>query len=132
MVACLHQYVFLSYDGSIYWKDSKQLTNGSWVCCRYIECILILIIVTELDVIPSDAIILFCKDDGPIALTKEPRSHQKFKHIEQGYTRLPQVEIHRGTESWLHIEYGRLKSLSQPKIKAYLDLKRLKYMVDWL
>ena len=39
--------------------------------------------ITELGVMPSDAIALHCDNNGAIALAKEPRSHQKSKHIER-------------------------------------------------
>ena len=39
----------------------------------------------EIGVMPSDAIPLYCDNNGAIALAKEPRSHQKFKHIERRY-----------------------------------------------
>ena len=37
----------------------------------------------EIEVMPSDAIPLYCDNNGAIALAKEPRSHQKSKHIER-------------------------------------------------
>ena len=77
-------------------------------------------IVVELDVVPSDAMILYYKDDGPIVLTKELRFYQKFKHIEQGYMRLHRAIIHRDIENRLHMGYSRPKLLSQPKIEACL------------
>ena len=43
-------------------------------------------LVAELIVIPSNAVALYCKDNGTIALAKEPRSHQISKHIEQQNT----------------------------------------------
>ena len=39
--------------------------------------------ITELLVMPSDAILLYYNNNGAIALAKGPRSHQKFKHIER-------------------------------------------------
>ena len=33
----------------------------------------------------SNAILLYCDNNGAIALTKELRSHQKSKHIERWY-----------------------------------------------
>ena len=33
----------------------------------------------------SDAITLYCDNNGAIALAKEPRSHQKSKHIERHF-----------------------------------------------
>ena len=38
---------------------------------------------TEIGVMPSDAIPLYCDNNGAIALAKELRSHQKSKHIER-------------------------------------------------
>ena len=60
-------------------------------------------LVAELVVMPSDAVTLYCKDNGTIALAKEPRSRQISKHIEQQNTQLPQVEIYRDAESKLYI-----------------------------
>ena len=71
--------------------------------CRCVGYILILILVTELIVMPLDVVTLYCKDNGTIAFAKEPRSHQIFQHKEQQNMRLPQVEIHRGVESELHM-----------------------------
>ena len=39
--------------------------------------------ITELGVMTSDAIPLYCDNNRAIALAKESRSHQKSKHIEQ-------------------------------------------------
>ena len=39
----------------------------------------------EIGVMPSNAIPLYYDNNGTIALAKEPRSHQKFKHIERRY-----------------------------------------------
>ena len=66
---------------SISWKDSKQSIDESWVHCRCVGCILVLMLVIELDVIPSVAMTLYYKDNSTIALAKEPRSHQISKHI---------------------------------------------------
>ena len=37
----------------------------------------------KIGAMPLDAIPLYCNNNGAIALIKEPRSHQKFKHIER-------------------------------------------------
>ena len=52
-------------------------------------------LVAELDVIPSDVMALYCKDNDAIALAKEPRSHQKSKHIEWQYMQLSRVKIYK-------------------------------------
>ena len=57
---------------------------------------------TEIEVMPSDAIPLYYDNNGAIALAKEPRSHQKFKHIER----------------WYHLIRDYLE-------KGYVDVKRV-------
>ena len=61
-------------------------------------------IVADLDVIPLDAMTMYYKDNIAIAFAKEPRSHQKFKHIEKQYMQPPQKnkKICQGTKSRLH------------------------------
>ena len=68
---------------------------------------MVLVLVAKLDVMLSDVMTLYYKNNGAIALAKESRSHQKSKHKERQYTRLPQVEIYRGAESRLHMRCGR-------------------------
>ena len=41
--------------------------------------------VVELGVMPSDVIVLHYDNNSTIALAKEPRSHQKSKHIERRF-----------------------------------------------
>ena len=41
--------------------------------------------VAELGVMPSDIIALHYDNNDAIAFAKEPRSHQKFKHIERRF-----------------------------------------------
>ena len=60
-------------------------------------------LITELVVIPSNAVTLYCKDNSTIAFSKELRSHQISNHIEQQNMRQPQVEIYRGAESKLYM-----------------------------
>ena len=58
---------------------------------------------TEIGVMPSDAIPLYCDNNGTIALAKELRSHQKSMHIkrlhllirdylEKGYVEVKRVD----------------------------------------
>ena len=63
-------------------------------------------LVVELNIMPSDSMTLYYKDNGTIALAKEPRSHQISKHIEQQNMQIPQVEIHKGAESKLYMRCG--------------------------
>ena len=63
-------------------------------------------LVAELDIMPSDIMTQYCKDNGTIVLAKEPRSYQISNHIEQQNTQLSQVEIYRGVESKLYMRCG--------------------------
>ena len=77
------------------WKSSKQhVTTDSTTEVEYIvasnatkEAVWIRKFASQLGVVPSveSPIPLFCDNNGAIALAKEPRSHQKSKHIERHY-----------------------------------------------
>ena len=72
------------------WKSSKQsIITNSITESEYItsseatkKAFWFKKFIIELDIISSDPITLYCNNDGAIALAKEPKSHQKFKHIE--------------------------------------------------
>ncbi len=85
----------------------------------------------------SSAITLFCDNNGAIALAKEPRSHQKSKHIEQrfhlicDYLEKKYVEVER-VDSTDNVADPFTKQLSQKKLEVHLEKMELKYMSDWL
>ncbi|CAA7049618.1 unnamed protein product [Microthlaspi erraticum] len=86
---------YQSDPGDVSWKSSKQSTVAdSTTEAEYIaaseaakEAVWIRKFITELGVIPSysSPVDLYCDNNGAIAQAKEPRSHQKFKHIERRY-----------------------------------------------
>ena len=86
---------------------------------------------------PSDAIALYCDNNGAIVFTKEPRSYQKSKHIERRfhiihkYLNKKFVEVQR-VDSALNVVDPLIKSLSQQKIEAHLENMDLRYMANWL
>jgi hypothetical protein len=77
------------------WKSSKQeTTTDSTTEIEYIaaseatkEDVWIKKFVTELGVVPSASgpLELYCDNNGAIAQAKEPRSHQKSKHVLRRY-----------------------------------------------
>ena len=85
----------------------------------------------------SDAIPLYCDNNGAIALAKELRSHKRSKHIEQhfhvirDYLEKKHVEIRR-VDSMDNVANSLTKQLSQPKIKVHLVKMRLRFVVNWL
>ena len=84
---------------------------------------------------PSDAIALHYDNNDVIALAKEPRSHQKSKHIEQSfhiickYLEKKFVEVQR-VDSMLNIADPLTKPLSQQKTEAHLEKLGLRYMAN--
>ncbi|VFQ89696.1 unnamed protein product [Cuscuta campestris] len=88
-------YVFCLNGGAFSWKSSKQDTTAdSTTEAEYMaaaeaakEGVWIKKFISELGVVPSinDPIPLFCDNTGAIAQAKEPRSHQKTKHIVRSY-----------------------------------------------
>ncbi|VFQ80987.1 unnamed protein product [Cuscuta campestris] len=84
-------YVFCLNGGVVTWKSYKQDTTfDSTTEAEYMaaaeaskEGVWLKNFITELGVVPSikNPIPLFCDNNGAIAQAKEPRSHQKTKHI---------------------------------------------------
>ena len=84
-------FVFCLNGGAVCWKSSKQDTVAdSTTEAEYIatseaakEAVWLKKFLVELGVVPSIAnpVDLYCDNNGAIAQAKEPRSHQKTKHI---------------------------------------------------
>ena len=90
----------------------------------------------ELGVMSSDAIPLYCDNNGSIALAKEPRSHQKSKHIERrfhlirDYLEKDYVEVKR-VDSTDNVADPLTNPLGQQKIEAHLEKMGLRYVANW-
>ena len=88
-------YMFTLNGGAISWKSSKQETTmDSTTKSEYIttseatkEAVWIKKFITELGVVPSivHPILLYCDNNGAIAQVKEPRFHQRSKHVLRRY-----------------------------------------------
>ena len=84
---------------------------------------------------PSDVIALYCNNNGAIALIKELRSHQKFKHIKRrfhiiyNYLEKKFVEVQR-VDSIQNVADPLMKPFSQQKIEAHLEKMDLRYMAN--
>ena len=84
-------FIFLLNGGAVSWKSSKQeTTTDSTTEAEYIaaseaakEGCWIKKFISELGVVPSieSPIDLYCDNNGAIAQAKEPRSHQRSKHV---------------------------------------------------
>ena len=91
--------------------------------------------VVEIEIMPSDAIPLYCDNNGTIALAKEPRSHQKSKHIERRYHLIRDylekgyVEVKR-VNSIDNAADPLTKSLGQQKIEAHLEKMGFRFVAN--
>ncbi|KAI5425022.1 hypothetical protein KIW84_030993 [Lathyrus oleraceus] len=98
-------YVFYLNGGVVSWKSSKQDTIvDSTTEAKYIaassaerETDWIKKFISKLGIVPSimDPIDLYCDDNGAIAQAKEPRTHQRSKHILRRYHLIREI-IDRG------------------------------------
>ena len=88
-------YVFLVNGGAVSWKSSKQETVAdSTTEAEYIaaseaakEGVWIRNFLMDLGVVPgsSNPLDVYCDNNGAIAQAKEPRQHQKNKHVLRRY-----------------------------------------------
>ncbi|XP_052878285.1 secreted RxLR effector protein 161-like [Gossypium arboreum] len=139
-------FVFYLNDGAMSWKSSKQdAVADSTIEAEYItasqvakEVVWIKKFIIELGIVPSisDAIELRCDKNGAIAQAKEPRSHQRFKHILKKYhlireiIDLEDVEICKVPTDDT-IEDPLTKPLTQQKHDRHTKSLGIRYMSDW-
>ncbi|CAA0811089.1 cysteine-rich RLK (RECEPTOR-like protein kinase) 8, partial [Striga hermonthica] len=98
-------YLFTLNGAAVSWKSSKQETiSDSTTEAEYIaasdaakEVVWIRNFIQGLGVVPSvvDPIMIYCDNNGAIAQAKEPRSHQRSKHIMRRYHLIREI-IGRG------------------------------------
>ena len=140
-------YVFTLNGGAISWKSSKQETTAdSTTESEYIaasevakESIWIKKFITELGVVPSivHPILLYCDNNGAIAQAKEPRSHQRSKHV-LGRNHLIREIISRNDVKIERIPTDQnivdplTKPLPQKKYESHVLAYGMRYKGDWL
>ncbi|PKI68093.1 hypothetical protein CRG98_011689 [Punica granatum] len=129
------------------WKSSKQETTAdSTTEAEYIaasdvakEAIWIRKFVTELGIVHSisSPVELYCDNTGAIAQAKEPRSHQKSKHIEWRYHIIREI-IGRGdiavqkVASADNVADPLTKAMTQQQLEKHLEKMGLRYCTEWL
>ena len=140
-------FVFLCNGGAVCWKSSKQTTTAdSTTEAEYVaaseaakEAVWIRKFVTELGVVPSiiDPVALYCDNNGAIAQAKEPRSHQKSKHIQRKYHLIrefisdKQISVQR-TPSADNVADPLTKPMTQQQLDHHLQKMGIGYHGDWL
>ncbi|XP_031402570.1 secreted RxLR effector protein 161-like [Punica granatum] len=140
-------YIFTCNGGAVSWKSSKQeATADSTAEAEYIaasdaakEAVWIRKFVTELGIVHSisSPVELYCDNTGAIAQAKEPRSHQKSKHIERRYHIIREI-IGRGVvavqkvASADNVADPLTKAMTQQQLEKHLEKMGLRYCTEWL
>ena len=138
-------FVFCLNGGAVSSKSSKQETVAdSTTEAEYIaaseaakEAVWIRKFVSELGVVPSASspVDLYYDNSGAIAQAKEPRSHQKSKHVLRRYHLIREI-IDRGdvkickVHTDLNIDDPLTKALSQQKHEAHMSSMGIRYLHD--
>ncbi|PKI48398.1 hypothetical protein CRG98_031208 [Punica granatum] len=133
--------------GAVSWKSSKQETVAdSTTKAEYIaasnaakDAVWIKKFVTELAVVPSivDPVDLYSDNNGAIAQAKEPRSHQRSKHILRRFHLIREI-IDRGDVKICRIPTDEnladslTKPLVQRKHEAHTGSIGITQMPNWL
>ncbi|MCQ7222035.1 DDE-type integrase/transposase/recombinase [Salmonella enterica] len=139
-------FVFCLNGGAVSWKSSKQDTVAdSTTEAEYIaaseaakEAVWIRKFITELGVVPSiaDPVQLYCDNNGAIAQAKEPRSHQRTKHILRRFHLIREI-IDRGdvkicrVPTDANIADPLTKALAQRKHDGHTRSLGLRAYSDW-
>ena len=139
-------FVFCLNGGAVSWKSSKQATVAdSTTEAEYIaasdaakEAVWIKKFITELGVVPSiaDPLELYCDNNGAIAQAKEPRSHQRSKHILRRFHLIREI-IERGDVKICRVPTDDnvadplTKPLTQQRHDRHTRSIGIRYMTDW-
>ena len=140
-------FVFCLNGGAVSWKSAKQSTIAdSTTEAEYIaaseaakEAVWIRKFIEELGVVPSikGPVALYCDNSGAIAQAKEPRSHQKSKHVLRRFHILgeiverKEIEICKvGTDD--NVADPLTKPLPQVKHNAHVATMGIKHVGEWL
>ncbi|KAK8554341.1 hypothetical protein V6N12_031305 [Hibiscus sabdariffa] len=124
-------------------KDDSRSQSGFVFCLnggsrRAKEVVWIKKFITELGVVPSisDAIELYSDNNGAIAQAKEPRSHQRSKHILRRFHLIREI-LDRGDVEICkvhtndNIDDPLTKPLAQQKHVRHTESLGIRYVSDW-
>ncbi|KAJ4744212.1 Transposon Ty1-GR1 Gag-Pol polyprotein [Rhynchospora pubera] len=140
-------FVFLLNGGAVSWKSSKQDTTADSVTeAEYLaageaakEAVWIKEFLTELEVVPSISgpVDIYCDNTGAIAQSKEPRSHQKTRHILRRFHLIRQLV----NDGWVKVKKvdgaantadPLTKPLSRAAHELHVASMGIRRMPDWL
>ncbi|KAK9036765.1 hypothetical protein V6N11_021693 [Hibiscus sabdariffa] len=139
-------FVFCLNGGAVSWMSPKQDTVAdSTTEAEYIaaseaakEVVWIKKFISEVGVVPSisNAVGLYCDNNGAIAQAKEPRSHQRSKHILRRFHLIREI-IDRGdveickVHTYDNIADPLTKPLAQQKHDCHNESLGIRYVSDW-
>ena len=132
--------ISLNNGDSMNWKSFKQpIMEAMYIVDSEVakEAIQFKRFVTELSIISSDGITLYCDNNEVIALVKELRSHQKSQHIERqfyiiyDYLEEKYFEVQK-VDPMNNMVDLLTKPPSQQRTNANFEKMELRYMTDWL
>ncbi|KAK8535527.1 hypothetical protein V6N13_081851 [Hibiscus sabdariffa] len=139
-------FVFCLNGGDVSWKSSKQdrivdsTTKAEYIAASKAanEAVWIKKFILELGVVPSisDIVELYCDNNGAIAQVKEPRSHQRSKHILRCFHLIREV-IDRGDVEICKVHTNDnivdplTKPLAQQKHDRHTESLGIRYVSDW-
>ncbi|KAK8662903.1 hypothetical protein V6N13_024789 [Hibiscus sabdariffa] len=139
-------FVFCLNGGAASWKSSKQdIVADSTTKAEYIvageatkEAVWIKKFITELGVVPSisDAMELYCDNNGAIAQAKERRSHQRSKDILRCFHLIREI-IDQGDVEICKVHTDDniadplMKPLAQQKQDRHTESLGIRYVSDW-
>ena len=138
--------MFCLNGGAVSWKSSKQSTVvDSTTEVEYIaasdvakEAVWIKKFITDLEVVPSitNPVDVYCDNNGAIAQVKEPRSHQRSKHILRRYHLIREI-IERGDVKICRVPTDDnvadplTKPLPQAKHDRHARFIGIRYIDEW-
>ena len=140
-------YVFNLNGGAVNWKSSKQetiadpTTESKYIAASEVakEAVWIKKFITKLGVVPSiiHPILLYCDNNGTIAQAKEPRSHQRSKHVLRRYHLIREIIGRNDVKiekipTYQNIVDPLTKPLPQEKYESLVLAYGMRYKGDWL
>ncbi|KAM2724743.1 hypothetical protein EV1_027531 [Malus domestica] len=140
-------YVFILNGGAVSWKSKKQsviadsTTEAEYVAAAEAgkEAFWMKKFIAELGVVPTitSPVTLYCDNSGAIAQAKEPRAHQKNKHIDRRfniirrYAAEGKINILK-VASADNIADPLTKPMSQNQLDRHMEKMGIRYMGMWL
>ena len=138
--------MFCLNGGAVSWRSSKQDTVAdSTTESEYIaasdaakEAVWLKKFIAGLDVVPSIAnpVDLYCDNNGAIAQAKEPRSHQRTKHILRRFHLIREI-VERGDVKICRVDTNDnvadplTKALPEPKHERHIRSLGVRFVPDW-